>query len=226
MDNSNVEDVWKNILNPLFKKTYGEILNEIEISQRVEFIINELKNIDPKSLYKCVLYSDLDFELGKLAIDYRLGFISPEYQMIIRKGESIEIDSLHGPDGNMLRRKIMDILLLINHAVNLCIVRKEKYNIHRDQETLCSDLSGEVCGSLNPIWLYSEKSMMNNLASLNQAFYAAIYNQNPFDGSTVSESTADHIKSMSPIRTKLMELLKSKYPSGIQLGIVRNQEFF
>ena len=77
-----------NFISEIFTKTYGEIISSQQINERMKFLEDNLSNLSPLSIMKTILYSDTDNEIGKLALDFRLRFITSDYQNVITSSES------------------------------------------------------------------------------------------------------------------------------------------
>ena len=215
---------WKNTLNEILKRTYHNVLNEEEISERIDFILGRMNEIDPVCLYKCILYNDTEIEVGKIAVDYRISFASSHYREAIETGKSEEIDNLEMPEKSNLEREIHNCCLIINHAMTKSILTGTRLDLNMAKDELNSSFSVEIHPELEHMWF--RNGSVNYLMSINQIIYACIFNQNPYDGKVVSEGSKNHINSSYPIHCKLFKILHSKYKSGIKLDLVRNSVFF
>lgn len=227
---THIKIVWRNIITPLFKRTYGDFLSDDELELRVMYVLNNLHEIEPINLFKCILYSDTKNEVGKLAMDYRIEFIGPNYETAIRTGSSFEIDSFHFHDKHLLINEIDDLCMALNVAVNNKITAEVTPMINHRDDILSSI---EMLADIMETKLREDNALFWNLnrgiqhyMSINQVVYSVTFNQNPFSGSVMSEGYCKYIKDSFVTRCGLMEQLKRKHKTGIRLELVMNRNFF
>lgn len=217
-------DVWNKILTHTFTSTYNSILSEEDISIRVQFIISNLMKLKPINIFKSILYSDTSNEIGKLAIDYRLKFISSEYESCIRKGESYEIDNIEFEEKHILTNEIRELCIALNMAINNEIMNGKDMDIRSSIDFLADVISVKHREPQQPTWNLHHG--VQHLMSINQIVYSVVFNQNPFDGEIVNEKYQEYIRTHFRTRCLLFEKLHEKYHSGIKLSYVQNRALF
>jgi len=227
---AHIKTVWRNIITPLFKRTYGNFLDDEEIEVRIMFILSNLNNIEPINLFKCILYSDTKNEVGKLAMDYRIEFINSNYENVIRTGVSFELDNFHFSDKHLLLTEIEDLCMAINVAINNKIT-SEVLGIQDHRDNLLSSI--EMMADVIDTKLREDNIMFWNLnrgiqhyMTVNQIVYSVIFNQNAFTGDVMNENYCKYIHGSFASRCGLMEQLKRKYKTGVKLELVADKNFF
>lgn len=225
IENNKVTIVWKRILNKVFSETYDKILDINQINDRVNYIITNLRIINPFNLFKCILYSDTNNEIGKLAIDYRLNFISDSYINTISTGESYEIDNIKFDDKHLLDKEISDLCLVINHGINNEIANNKEFNMKESVICIKEIISSDIRDNINDIYNLHEVLIQN--MTLNQIIYSIVFNQNIFNGkNNINNYYIDYIKSHYETRCNLFNILHSKYKTGINLSLIKNKKMF
>lgn len=218
------DDVWRNVLSKIFNSTYSNFLSNDEIEQRIEYIINNMMKITPINLFKCILYSDTKNEIGKLAIDYRLKFISIEYESCIENGNSFEIENIQFDEKHKLENEIQELCIALNISINSEIANGLEMNVMSSVDFLADVITTKHRKISQPLWNLHEG--VQHIMSINQIIYSVIFNQNPFNGEIINEQYRNYIKSHFSTRCLLFESLKNKYHSGIKLMYVQNRDFF
>jgi hypothetical protein len=216
--------VWNAILVQIFTSTYSSALSNEEILCRIDFIIQNLTNINPINLFKCILYSDTTNEVGKLAIDYRLKFILDDYETTIRNGESYEIDNIEFHEKDKLNKEIHELCLALNVLINSKIMGNTQMDIRTCIDHLGDVISVKHRDIVNPTW--NLHGGIQHIQSINQIVYCAVFNQNPHDGEIVNQKYRDYIYKHFETRCRLFEKLKEKYHTGIKLSHVQNRSLF
>ena len=213
--NSQIETVLKQILG----KTYKDIMSESDIQLRIDFIINSI-DISAESFYKTILYNDTDNEVGKLAVDYRIKFIS-DYETVIKSGKSIEIDSYSNETLNSI---INNTLSVINYAFVKSVLNNAPFD-YRAAVNEAKSLFPIVSESI-PNFVFINGYALE-YASVNQIVYSAVFNQNPFNGQPLNSKYSELIlNSELKSRCDLMRELQKAHSTGISLNLVRNVDFF
>src|SRR5579872_5238303 len=108
---------WTDFLTMVFQKTYSGILTDKEIQDRVVFIVSNMNSLDVQSLFRTVLYSDTENEIGRLAIDFRLRFITMDYASVIKEGVSRELES-DFPERELVRKETEELCSALGLYVN------------------------------------------------------------------------------------------------------------
>ena len=222
-----VDNVYKNLFRRILKRTYEKILSDEKIEERVSYFISKLRNIDQQKIFKNLLYNDTSFEIGKLALDYRLRFISDDYKNVIDEASSVEIDQSNISD--FLNRQINGVSSIINHAINKFIlngkINDDDFIKYEESKKEINDVfEVELHESLPGI--YIENNYVHFYMTHNQAVYSGIYNINPYNDEPLLEATINFIKHSFNSRWKIFEILKRKYPTCIQDELVKNSVFF
>jgi hypothetical protein len=215
---------WRKVLEETFNYTYSMVLSNDEIQERINFVLSKLNNINPNIIYNCLLYSDTRFEVGKIAIDYRIGFCSPDYVNVVESGISYEIDNLKHPEKELIMRDINGVKVLFNLLMFKRINSEDEIDIAEEIEQINKHFRFEIHDEDECKWVPTDH--VHHLMTRNQFCYTAVFHQNPFDGMPLSVNVEKSIKNLHFIRCELFELLKNKYPSGINLTYVRNTNFF
>lgn len=211
-------------LSDLFNFTYGNIISDDEINKRIGFITDHFETLQPLSIFKTILYSDTKNELGKLALDFRMKFISKNYENVIRSGESYEIDNLEDSFGNELRSKIYEECLVINHfllKIDLLNSKEEIishinefFTFFEKEPIKLTGLTLEVIGNIG-MWM-----------TLNERCYSGVYGINFVTMEKLPIENITSIKRINESRFKLFSKLKDIYKKPFEQSIVLNVNFF
>jgi hypothetical protein len=218
MDNSRASGVWSTVLNSVFTRTYGSVLTADEIQKRMDYVLENIRSIPAENLFKTLLYSDTTNEVGVLAVDFRLGFIGPNYKDVIANGRSRELDSF---DNSELKAIINDNCIALNYYINDAIVSGRTIEF------------ANVFGELNEIMTTVHRPSrdrgwdlhphVNALRTVNQSVYEVVF-EKPSVERRMHRSPAIH--SYHGDRVKLFQELKRLYPSGVDAELVANSAFF
>lgn len=219
-----VEKKWIKLFTNIFTGTYSNFLTKDEINKRIKFIILNIEEIDSINIYKCILYSNTNNEIGKLAVDYRLEFIGNNYQNIITKGLSYEIDNFVFSDTEKLNKEIKNLCFVILDSVSNYMLSNNEYNFLESLDKLNEILHvKDIKNSRSIIDIHSGiKYLMTN----NQISYSCSFNQNPFTGEPVEEDYKLRVELIYKSRCDLFKVLRKKYKSGIKLKYVTDRNFF
>lgn len=232
-----------NLLLTIFTKTYRHFLTDEEINLRINYIIKKInRNDDVRNIMKTILYSDTTNEIGKLAIDFRLGFISDSYEQYINSGDSYEIDNIFVAlnDRNNKGKKISQdnynkrikfdeelkgYLIVINYIVNMYIMNEELISFKDAHNELNNVIDHEYIIPFTNGWNLHDK--IQHIMSLNQVLFMVVYDINPFTNKKPNEQYKNTIKSNFKYRYELFELIKNKHPMLIDnLNYVLETDFF
>lgn len=212
-----IKKTWTNVLTKILKVTYDDILSLDEITNRINFIITNIKSIPPEALYKCILYNDINFEVSKIAIDYRIKFASNDYESVIRTGASYEIDN-NDSYKKCVINDIENTLMQINHVM-LVNILKNKENIIHDEKDELKKIFGYKIHDLNTnVWCLCDDMLY--YMSQNQACYSAVYGVNILSGDKMLEEDIKLIKHSFPTLYSIFTQLKIEHPNGIDFKFI------
>lgn len=224
VQNNRIKNSWKDILKRVFEYAYINILTSEEIMERINYVVDNIENIPAINLFKCILYSDTRNEVGKLALDYRIQFIGPNYKNCISTGESFELDTIDFHEKHILMKEIKELCIALNYSINSEIASGKKIDIVTAIDFLADIINIEHREHIRGVWNLHED--IQHFMSYNQIIYSVVFNQNPLDGKVVSKKYSNYIKKQLRTRCMLFERLKIKYPTGIRLSLVSDKNFF
>jgi hypothetical protein len=213
--------IWKDVLNNILKQTYKNILSENQINERIKYITDNIKIIQPESLYKCILYNDKNFEISKIAIDYKIQFASNNYIDVILSGKSYEIDTLDKNKSCVLN-DIEKTLIQINHYMLLkCLNKtlnseetiKTTETIHDKKELFSKLFNYKIHDLRTDVFFIMDRYI--KIHSQNYICYSAVYGIDLESGNKLNDDDIKYIKYSFPTLFDIFSILKSKYPNGI-----------
>ena len=216
-----------NFISEIFTKTYGEIISSQQINERMKFLEDNLSNLSPLSIMKTILYSDTDNEIGKLALDFRLRFITSDYQNVITSSESYELDNFPGLLGDELRREIKETCIVINHfLLKIHLSKKNCKNciikLHKEFEHLLSLRYKEKSGTF-----WNIRNGIISKLSKNQRCFMACYGIDIEMEEQLSDKIIASIRNgeNDNARCRLIDLTKQRH-HHINNDLVLNLNFF
>jgi len=214
------KEIYKSIFEQNFTNTYKSFLLKHEIEERCSYIMSKLTTLSPEIILKNILYNCDFFEIGKLAIDYRIMFLSSDYKNAIDNALSIEIDST-----DFLKEHLNKTLICINHAITKAILNGENNIIF---DSALSDINDyfkiKLYEPLDELFI-TDKNIVYYMTH-NQSVYCAIFNINIYTNLPLDTVTLNKIKDNLNVRFEILEKLKNKYPNGIDIKLVKNPLFF
>lgn len=218
------ETLMKQVLMDIFMKTYSEILIQSEVEKRVDFLISKKDEIPPVVFYKNILFSMTDNELGKLAIDFRIQFVSDNYKNVIETANSYELDNFVFSESDLLNEEIEQFCIVISSFISNKILGTTNISI----EEMFGKLSEVVTISFrrNKGKILNLNNEISHFVSLNQLIFSVVFNQDIYTGLPVNEKVVEKVSFEYENRVKLMNKLKEKYKTSISLEKVRNVKFF
>lgn len=213
----------KNFIQRIFFKTYSKILDHENIERRINFIFNDSR-VSPFNMMKSILYSDTSNELGKLAVDFRMNFITDNYEHAIINGISYEIDTISGEFGEKIRMEIKENCIILNHLLMKLYLESE-IDIERAFESFENMLNVKYIKNIPLFWEFRDN--ISSLISKNQKSFMAVYGFDIEIESDLSEQSKKKLRCnySDEMRCNIFEILKSKY-NVIDIDLVRNIDFF
>lgn len=215
---------WRITLEDIFNYTYSLILSKEQIDERINYILNNINTINPEALYNCLLYSDTRYEIGKIAIDYRISFCLNNYKNVIDNGLSFEIDNLITTEKELIMRDIKGTKILFNFIMFKKINSDDEIDIENEIKQINNKFIFELHDVDENKLVPSDHIL--HLMTRNQFCYSAVFNRNPFSSENLQTNTISHIKSTHKIRCDIFEILKRKYINGIDDIYTTNERFF
>ena len=208
----------------ILERSYKKHLKIEELNERAKFMTDNIDVILPENLFKSIIYCDTENEIGKLAVDFRLKFISSEYKEAITSGTSYEIDNLVGVFGDELRAEIKLLCIAVNHWMLKFYLSGETKHIKEHINELEATIQLKIRETIPPTWEVFDGVISR--FSPNQRCYMAVYGVDIGNGRAFPEINRNIIKTNEYSRCKLFDLLKEKYKDGISLTYVKDKAFF
>jgi len=225
---STIEKVWKQFLTNILRNTFLEFISQEEINERVNWIVLNLFKINPDSLYKSVLYCMNNNIISKIAIEFKLKFITDDYKTLFQSPSSIEIDGnnyISQKDKLILNAIVNARCLSINHHIELVLLQgKDLINDQFAIDEISEYLKIPNYNHLPPTFV--KDGHIVHYLTFSQLLYTVAFNQNPFTGMPCSNEIKDYVNKTYPERLKIMQLLKNSWPNGIELKYVRSNNIF
>lgn len=225
--------IWTDFLSRILSETFGEFLNESEITERRTWIMSNITTINPDILYKNLVYMLSNNSISEIAIGYKLHFLLDDWKALFNAPYSEEYDknpNLSEEDKKLLDRIVDQFGSVINHHVEL-LIHNTKYS-PKDSITNLIDTVKEL-ESFYQLPSYTAMQTMyiesNNLVykfDIGQILYFVVFNQNPLDGSPCDEDISKNIRQNYHKRIQMMETLKTTWPTGIPLKYVQSKRIF
>lgn len=210
-------------IRSVFETTYRNVLTHEKIEQRIKYIINNFRSIPPISICKTILYSDTRNEMGKLAIDFRLNFITENFENVITHSNSFELDTFE----INLKPEIEEICIVINHFLLKLFLAQNNCPlcISKSYEEMKNQLSVRERENSGTMW--NIRNGVISKLSKNQRCFMASYKIDVDLEIEVSEQTVIAIKSEKGYkeRCKLIDILRIKHPV-IDIELVQDVNFF
>lgn len=216
------DDIYSFIFK-VFEKTYSKFISREEINKRTSYIVDNFHTLPPLSIFKSILYSDTNNEVGKLAIDFRIRFISKDYEQVISSGESYEIDTFEDECKSELLDHIIQECSIINFeflrkAANPSLNLETLYEEHKQISLKLQRV--EKCSCRAQV-IDSEAFWLN----ANEKCISAVYGINIMNGSKLSNESIELIESENRTRFNMFSKLKIKYPNLATSTFVHHHEF-
>lgn len=206
----------RNFLINHFEKAFKNIINNDDLNRRVDFMLDKEKCTNPKSFYKCILYTDLENELGKLAVDFRLRFISQQYEQAIIDGSSYEIDNLNCDFAEDIRSRIDRELIVINDYILKCILLHSQIN-DNDMNIVLDKLNISKIDNIHPrLEIIGDRGIY---MSDNMRCYCAIHSTNFHFGVTLTKNQVESIRSLYPERILFFDKFREKYTLPLDIDL-------
>jgi len=219
----NIQLFVKNIL----QNTYKFVLSENEINERVNYLIEDFRKIPILSFCKTILYSNTNNELGKLAIDFRLNFITKNYKNVIMNSISFELDTFPGEMGNNLRNEVLESCIVINHFVFKLFLSGDNCPvcISNAYEDFKNELKVRERTNVETLW--NIRNGIISKLSRNQRAFMGSYGIDVDLETNLSEKNIKSIRSehSDELRCQFLDLVKIKHPN-IDISLVQDVNFF
>lgn len=222
-----VSKIWKNFLTSVISETFGDFIDSKEIENRSTWILSKINSIAPELLFKNLLYMMNNNPVSKMAIGYKLRFLEDDYKEVFINPFTEEFDnndSLKIEDKELLNELIENLMISINHHIEMLIVGSENTNLLDTIKELSSHYNIPNIESHNDKMI--RESNLIYFMSSGQFLYMAVFNQNPFSGLPCSTSNLNMIKTKFPYNFKAMEMLKIRWSTGIPLKYVLCRKLF
>lgn len=225
---SKVDKFWINFLKTILTDTYHQFLPESEIESRVQWIVKNKQNVTPELFYKNVLYNMNKLPISKIAIGYKLAFLTNDYQRLFANPQTEEIDNnslLSAEDRANINKLIKNFCIALNHHSERVINNGADIN---DLETSIADLKLHFG---IPQLEYLPSTIVNcginsYIVTFSQLLYMAAFNQNPYTGMPVSLEFSDYVNTQYGFNVNAMKALQTSWPTGIPLNYVKSYELF
>jgi hypothetical protein len=208
MKNPRILKIWRKLLQQLFKDRFGTVLNEQEITLKVNYVIDHFDSMTAEQLYKNCVFCNLKTPFARFALDYGIRFIE-NFEETFKNPSSIEIDESLSP---MLNREMVIFNDYVESLINCDNPSYEKsvvkisnfYNVPMFEHS-------ETC-----IWMsdYDNDYEKRYYCDIGQLTYASVFGILPQDGRKISDNLRQNVKKIYPQRVLYMEKFAKKYPSG------------
>lgn len=219
----NIQLFLKNIL----ENTYKYVLSENDINERLNYLIQDFKKLPILSVCKTILYSNTNNELGKLAIDFRLNFITKNYKKVIIECNSFELDTFPGEIGNNLRNEVLESCIVINHFLFKLFLSGDNCPvcISNAYEELKNQLSVRERTNVETLW--NIRNGIISKLSRNQRSFMGSYGIDVDLETNLSGKNIKAIRSeqSDELRCQFLDLVKVKHPN-IEISLVQDVNFF
>lgn len=228
---STIEQKWREFLTLIFNETFCISLSSDQINERVDWIVSKLKTIKSdksREFYKAILYCMNSSSISKMAIGFKIDFMSDNYREVFDNANTPEIDdnkNLTEKDKLVLKEIILNECLSINHHMDNVILNNSNV---REIEVAVKQVSDFL-----KIPHYNHIGPSNvkdgdyyRYMTFSQILYCAVFNQNPYTGLPCSKELIDTITEHYPHRCLMMSTLKNKFPTGIPLIYVCDSRIF
>lgn len=225
---SKVDNFWKNFLTIVLTKTYHEFLSHDEISTRVEWMVKNKSTITPNLFYKNVLFNMNNLPISKIAIGYKLAFLTKDWQKLFTNPQTEEIDcnsNLSNENHININKLIQNYCICLNHHSELVI--NNGANIDDIEKSILDVTDHFEIPQLKYLPSTIVNCGLNNyVISFSQLLYMAAFNQNPYTGMPINKDFYDFIIENYEFNVNVMKSLQSSWNTGIPLNYVKSYNIF